>query len=378
MKPILISGGGIAGLALAISLCKRNIDVQVYEKVSHLSGIGAGLMLGPNAWKAIDHLGIRSIIEPHVNPLQSFTIKRADGRQISAQSDNLLSQLSGGEYTRSIHRAALHQALIAALPAAVLHTGAAVTGYRDHEEGVTMQLLDGTEVEGSGLIAADGIHSHLRAATGESRNPRYSGYTCWRGITPYKLLQPEGSETWGKNGRFGIVPLTHEQVYWYATVNAPQQDSRIRSWNRQQLSDNFKTYHGPIPDLLKNTPESSILQNDIDDLQPATRLAYGKVLLIGDAGHATTPNLGQGAALALEDAAWLSQRLLSNQPDLCFKQFEQARLKRINWIVSQSRKIGEIGQWEHPIAVGLRNTLMTLAPSKMNNKMLKRIYSIEF
>lgn len=378
MKPILISGGGIAGLALAISLYEKNIDVQVYEKVPQLSGIGAGLMLGPNAWKAIDHLGIRSIIEPHVNPLQSFTIKRADGRQISVQSDNLLSQLSGGESTRSIHRAALHEALIRALPSAMLHTGAAVTGYRNHEEGVTMLLQDGTEVEGSALIAADGIHSNLRAATGDNRSPRYSGYTCWRGIAPYKSPQTEGSETWGKNGRFGIVPLSNEQVYWYATVNTHNQDSRIRSWDRQQLSDNFKEYHEPIPDLLKNTPESSILQNDIDDLVPATRLAYGKVLLIGDAGHATTPNLGQGAALALEDAAWLSQRLLPTRPETCFDQFEEARLKRINWVVSQSRQIGEIGQWEHPIAVGLRNTLMTLAPANMNNKMLKRIYSIEF
>lgn len=378
MKPILISGGGIAGLALAISLCNRNIEVQVYEKVSHLSGIGAGLMLGPNAWKAIDHLGIRSIVKPHVTPLKTFTIKRAGGRHISTQRDNLLSQLSGGEYTRSVHRAALHEALIRALPKGVLHTGSTVAAYHNNDKGVTMQLEDGTAVEGSALIAADGIHSRLRAATGDTRKPRYSGYTCWRGIAPFKLPQHEGSETWGKNGRFGIVPLSHEQVYWYATVNADRQDSYVKSWNKQQLMTNFNRYHEPIPDLLRNTPESAILQNDIDDLPPAARLAYGKVLLIGDAGHATTPNLGQGAALALEDAAWLSQRLPQDQPEMCFEQFEQARLNRINWVVSQSNQIGKIGQWAHPIAVGLRNTLMTFAPASMNHKMLSRIYSIEF
>lgn len=378
MKPILISGGGIAGLALAISLCNRNIEVQVYEKVSHLSGIGAGLMLGPNAWKAIDHLGIRSIVEPHVTPLKTFTIKRAGGKHISTQSDNLLSQLSGGEYTRSVHRGALHEAFIRALPEGVLRTGSPVAAYCNSENGVMLQLQGGTAVEGAALIAADGIHSRLRAATGDTRKPRYSGYTCWRGIASWKLGQYEGSETWGKYGRFGIVPLSNEQVYWYATVNASAQDSQVKSWNKEQLMTNFSSYHEPIPDLLSNTPESAILQNDIDDLPPAKRLAYGKVLLIGDAGHATTPNLGQGAALALEDAAWLSQRLPQVQPETCFKQFEQARLKRINWVVSQSQQIGKIGQWTHPVAVGLRNTLMTLAPASINHKMLSRIYSIEF
>lgn len=378
MKPILISGGGIAGLALAVALTRENVPVQIFEKVSVLKGLGAGLILSPNAWKAIDVLGLTDLLRPVSHELTSFSLRTHSGKVLNTQSGNQAEIISKGERSWSVHRGDLHRLLIAALPDGVLHTGSASSTIRQTPDSVILTLADGREIEGSGLIAADGIHSPIRRQLQPDRSSRYAGYTCWRGVARMALPHSDASETWGPAGRFGIVPLSEDRVYWFATKNAPRKDPNMAQWSAADLLRNFSGYHEPIQQILTQTREEEILWNDIDDLPPADHLVENRVLLIGDAGHATTPNMGQGAAMALEDAAWLAIHFNPDQIPETFSRFEQARLDRVNWVVNRSWQFGKIGQLENKWACGLRNMMMRSITKSASEKTLHTLYEISF
>lgn len=246
MKPILISGGGIAGLSLAVALTRKNYPVKVFEKVPNLRGLGAGLILSPNAWKAIDVLGLTELLRPVSQELSSFSLRSHSGKVLNTQSGNRAEVLSKGERSWSIHRGDLHRLLIDALPQDVLQTGSATQAVRQDHTGVTLTLANGREVEGAALIAADGIHSPVRRQVHPHRKSRYAGYTCWRGVVDMELGHAKASETWGHAGRFGIVPLSSNRVYWFATKNAPRKDSTMAQWSSSDLLRNFSGYHDPI------------------------------------------------------------------------------------------------------------------------------------
>ena len=133
-----------------------------------------------------------------------------------------------------------------------------------------------------------------------------------------------------------------------------------------------------MPELLALTQPTQLLWNDIFDLAPLPHLAYGRVLLLGDAGHATTPNLGQGAGMAVEDAATLARCLLEETHlPTAFQRFEQRRLPRTTRIVRTSWYLGKVGQWENSILTGLRNTLMRSMPAAVSRSQMAWLYEVE-
>ncbi|MFC5408413.1 FAD-dependent monooxygenase [Larkinella bovis] len=374
-----IIGGGIAGLTTAIALRKAGIRATLFEGAPALKTAGAGLALAANAVKAFQKLGIADQILSAGRVLDAFVIRDEKGREITRTDSRAVSRKYGLD-NFTIHRAALHQALLDQLIGTPILLGKRAISIDQGADGTVVRFDDGSLHQTDYLIVADGIHSAIRRQLLPDSKPRYAGYTAWRSVVDSNGLDgQEATETWGRRGRFGIVPLADRKIYWFATVNAPANDPKFRSMTVQDLMDHFGNYHQPIPEILARTRNEQLLWNDIIDLKPLPRFAFEKVVLLGDAAHATTPNLGQGACQAIEDAVVLADELVATDDvSLAFRRFEQRRLKRTRYIVDTSRRIGELAQTQNTLLAWLRNGLFRMLPSSLNERQLETLYNVDF
>ena len=309
MKQFTILGGGIAGLTAAIALRQKGIRATVFEAASEIKSLGAGLLLAANAVKGYERLGIAEKIVARGRALPTFSIFDQQGRIItSADADKIGRQY--GLHNFAIHRADLHEALLAELEPAQVQTGKRATHFETLGDGaIEVHFADGSVQRTDYLIVAEGVHSTIRRQLLPDSEPRYAGYTCWRAVieTPPALAGISvASETWGADGRFGIVPLASDRIYWFACVNAPQNDPAMRDARVADLQRIFQKFHPTVQVVLENTCDGNLLWNDIIDLKPIEKFAFGNIVLIGDAAHATTPNMGQVACQAIEDAVILA------------------------------------------------------------------------
>ena len=209
-----------------------------------------------------------------------------------------------------IHRAQLHELITDRFgPGVTVRTGVTVTGISQDDSGVTVSSAD-EEFRAELVIAADGIRSVPRSAIHPAyKGPRYSGYTAYRGIADVDLSDG-GGETWGRGQRFGFAKLIDGRIYWYATANRDAGLPPGPGGPHADVTSAFSDWHEPIPRLLAGTPPEQVLQNDIYDLAlPLVPFVTGRVVLLGDAAHAMTPNLGRGACSAIEDAQRLARHL---------------------------------------------------------------------
>lgn len=374
----VILGGGIAGLTTAIALKKIGIDAMVMEAAIEIKPVGAGLALAANAMMALRKIGVADQVIREGRELKAFSIYDQQGKLISrTDTDPANSRYGISNFT--IHRADLHRVLLAQLDPRNVLTGKRSVDFTEDSEGFVVRFEDGDQIRAEYLIVAEGIHSPIRRKLIPTQKIRYSGYTCWRGIMDNSDLNiAETSETWGKKGRFGVTPLAKNQVYWYACINAAGLNSPLKNFTNADLEENFKDFHFPIPQVLAGTKPDQIIWNDIIDLEPLPRFAFGNLVLIGDAAHATTPNMGQGACMAIEDAAILASCLENNpKPIQAFKLFEKKRLSRTHRIVQDSWRLGIIAQLENPLLMTLRNTFFRMIPRKVTQKQIETLYQVD-
>jgi 2-polyprenyl-6-methoxyphenol hydroxylase-like FAD-dependent oxidoreductase len=349
MRAIIV-GGGIAGLASALALTRRGWRVEVLERAPEFTEAGAGLSLWPNALRALDALGVgepvrgRAVLEGQVG------IRDAAGRWLSRAGTTGLGRRYG--LTAMIHRADLLAVLRAAVPDEVLRPGTTVT-----EVGP-----DGTVVHSAGefradlVVGADGVRSVTRQSVWpDSPAPRYAGYSSWRVVTA-PVPVAEASESWGRGERFGYAPLPDGRVYCFATANAPE---GAQGGGLAGLRARFGGWHDPIPALLDAASPGAVLHHDLYELPPLKTYTAGSVVLAGDAAHAMTPNLGQGACQALEDAVVLGNVIASGDG---LGAYDRRRRPRTQMITRRSRRIGAAAQWASPAAVTLRNATLRLLP----------------
>ena len=381
MKKFAIVGGGIGGLSLAIAMQRKGLSVKVFESAPEFKPLGAGLALAANAMKAYADIGIADEVIS-----EGWKIKRMYGkdhrdRVISFTDAQELSQRYGIVNNFTIHRADLHRVLLKLLEPETIEFAKTCVDFEQKENGVSLHFSDGTVSTSDCLIACDGIHSPIRKKLLPESLPRYSGYTCWRAVVddlPGGFNPDETTESWGPGRRFGVVPLSNHRVYWFATLNAKYNDSVMRNATPKDLGEYFKGFHFPIPQLLERTRQDQLIWGDIIDIKPIKRFAFGNVLLMGDAAHATTPNMGQGACMAIEDAAALANGLTRYTPAEAFKKFEAHRIARTTRIVNQSWTFGKIAQLENPLLIGLRNGAFRMMPKRMIDKELKSLYEVSF
>lgn len=374
-----IIGGGVAGLTAAIGLQSIDREFVLFEQSTLLKGIGAGFGLAANAMQALDFLGIKDEVEKLGHHVSTYNILDDKGNILLAPDTNALSsQYNQQNFT--IHRADLHDYLLSKLPTEKVLINKRAIRFDKQDHVITIHFADGSQHSCTYLIIADGVKSPLRQQLLPSSTPRYSGYTCWRAtIDNSEIKLDKGSETWGKAGRFGMTPLVHNRIYWYACVNSQENNPIFKNYNIDDLRAYFQQYHAPIPQILAATENENLIWNDIIDIKPLKSLAYDNILLIGDAGHATTPNMGQGACQALEDVAVLIDELQRKKNvQLAFKAFEKRRLSRTKYITDTSKFIGDVAQWEIAPLIFLRNTILKNAPSALTQRSLNKLLAVNF
>lgn len=382
MKKINILGGGIGGLTLAVALQRAGFNVTVFEQASDIKPLGAGLVLAANAVKALHEIGIDKEVLAAGCIIRNLRIKDHRGRILNETDAHKINLQFGFANNFAVHRADLHQVLTGLLKPGTLQLSKKCIDINSHADGVEIKFSDGFSSRADVLIACDGIHSVARKKLLPHSKPRYAGYTCWRAIVndpPSSLDITETSETWGPSGRFGIVPLSNNRVYWFACINARFNDPAMRSVRLADLLNYFGGFHSPVPELLMRTRDEDLIWNDIIDLKPIRRFAYGRIALMGDAAHATTPNMGQGACMAIEDAVVLAKCLAKiDSIELALIDYEVKRISRTTHIVNESWRIGKVAQWSNPFLVKLRNALITHAPARTMEKQMEFLYNVSF
>lgn len=375
---VLITGGGIAGLTAGIALHQKGVDFLLVEAVPEIKALGSGITLAGNAMRILKKLHIDEWVKSKGNQITSMIIQDEKGNFISVMDMEKLVSMHD-MYNIAIHRGALHEILLSQIPEEKILTGKKVRSVREENEKVTLTFEDGSEMAGSAMIAADGIHSVIRKQLVPRTEPRYSGYTCWRGLAENKWgITTEAYETWGPAGRFGYVPIGGKLIYWFACKNSSRGNDSMKRFGISDLADNFSRYPHPIVEIIQGTAEEYLIWNDIIDLKPLKQFAFSRVLLTGDAAHATTPNLGQGASLAIEDA-WTVAEVISNDPrdiTLAFRNFEKQRLARAQFIVNTSYRLGKIAQIENRLIARIRNSLFRIVPETVNQKQAEQILGI--
>ncbi|MEM8931512.1 MAG: FAD-dependent monooxygenase [Acidobacteriota bacterium] len=380
--PILIAGAGIGGLTAANALRSRGFETEVFDRALELRPAGAGLTIQANAVRALSLLRLDSAVQEAGWPFTTGEIRRADGRRLGGLGFEGLVERIGAPMV-GIRRSKLQALLLR--EAGPVTTGLAAERFESDADGVTLRLSDGSTRRGALLIGADGIHSAIRAELHGRREPRYSGYTCWRGTAEMDhrviatLKIPDLFEIWGRGTRFGGVRVDSEHVYWFAVRNAPPRTDDEPGTRKARLIELFASstvgerYASPVPELLEATPESTLLHNDIVDRPPSRRWGRGRVTLLGDAAHPMTPNMGQGACQAIEDAVVLADRVArSDDPVAGLRRYETARMDRANGFVDASHRFGRLAQWAHPLSCRLRDAMLALTPtSVVRQRMIK-------
>lgn len=375
---IAILGGGIGGLCTAIGLQRSGYDVTVYEGASELRALGAGLALSANAMLALRQLKLEESVKSVGHAFDQVTLLDQRGKTISTTDmDSVAAAYGAGNF--SVHRADLQRVLVNQLNHSTLQLGKRCTEVIRGNQQVELRFEDGTEVAVAGLIAFDGIHSVVRKMLLPQTTLRYAGYTCWRAVIPYKFHHhaKRFSETWGTRGRFGIVPLINQRVYWFATMSARRNDPQLRDYKVADLLNNFQDYHVPISDIIANTSDEQLLWNDILDFKPIEHYAFDNVVLAGDAAHAMTPNMGQGAGMAIEDAAVLVNCLTGHRTiNEAFHHFEQRRKKRVSSIVNGAFRLGQVAQLRNSWLGALRNGLLRILPERISQQQMDSLYRV--
>ncbi len=366
-KEVIIVGGGIAGLAAAIALRLRGVEAVVLEQALELREIGAGLLLAPNGCAVLERLGaLPALLSGHSLAVPCWELRDWRGKLLST-----LTIPRAGEPSISTRRSDLQRALMQCLPDDAVQLGCSVTGAELVADGVCLVLADGRQISARRVIVADGAHSLTRAALWPGREPRYCGYVGWRGLVDYLPEGWEGgrvSESWGPGRRFGIATVGGGRIYWYASSNVPE--SRCRDQvNVAQLRRDFADWHSPVTEILEVMPEEDLLQHPISDRRPEwSWQREEKVVLLGDAAHPLTPNLGQGASMAMEDAWELAVQWGKADAMARYERRRRMRLLRL-WAIS--RGLGKMIQWENPALCWLRDAQMRTIPNAFSTTMMR-------
>jgi 2-polyprenyl-6-methoxyphenol hydroxylase-like FAD-dependent oxidoreductase len=332
---ILIVGAGIAGLALARALRQRGLPAEIVEREGERDQVGTGLFLPANGVRMLRMLGLDEAVLSRGCRIPQQRVLDHRGRLLFEID---LHEIWGAtDPCVAVHRRELH-ALLWEAAAAPIRFGTTIESVDAGAESTRVCLSDGSVGDYDVLVGADGIHSSVRRLVFDGAGPRHVGQVSWRmvveggpAITTWTVMLARGRA-------FLVVPIGEGRLYCYADVNSPgREDPTYGVFHR--LIDLFGDFHEPVPGILRRlSPAEPPYFAPIDEVTSQPWVTE-RVVLIGDAAHATSPNMAQGAAMAMEDALVLAEVLASGHPvAACLTAFEARRAPRVRWVRQQTHR----------------------------------------
>jgi 2-polyprenyl-6-methoxyphenol hydroxylase-like FAD-dependent oxidoreductase len=369
-RTAVVVGAGIGGLAVASALVQHGWQVTVLERTDEVRAIGSALALWANAVRAIEYVDKDAADTLRGRPsMQGIAgLRTPNGGWLVREDVDQLRKEQTVDAPIMVERPELHRFLQRQIPTAAFKLGTTANGVSQTEEKATVRAgIDAYEADV--VIGADGIGSSIRTAVDEDAEITPAHYITWRGIVPADQAPdaPFGGETWGRGQRFGYIPLSDGGVYWYTALGTGHPRAADRGDQKQLLTELYAGWHDPIGPLIKATPKERILRNEVSMLWPQPKTyVNGRIAILGDAAHAMTPDLGQGAAQALEDAVELAIALRDASPEAvpqALAKYDELRRPRAGAIAAQSRRVGKISQLSGILTATLRNTAIRLLPT---------------
>ncbi|CAM4096303.1 FAD-dependent monooxygenase [Nocardiopsis rhodophaea] len=355
----VIVGGGIGGLTAALALDRRGWAVTVCERAPVLDPADVGLALAPNGLRALDALNAGDDVRKRSAAHDVASIRRKDGRWI-LRTGVEETRRRFGDAVCVLRNVDLVDVLLERLPRSALHTATRVTNV---EPGDTRRparvVTDVGELSADLVVVADGARSTVRPELFlEHPGAVYAGFACWRAIVPQPPDYPlEYGESWGQGGVAGVLPLNGDEVYCYVTGNVPAGGSAQDE--KSELVRRMDDWHAPLAELFEAARPEAIVRMDVWHVDtPLPAFHRGRVALLGDAAHAMTPNLVQGAGQAIEDAVVLAHHIDGSVAYLptALRSYTDARLPRTSALVQRSAQLAEAVQNESPLVTILRDT----------------------
>lgn len=383
MKALII-GGGIGGLSTAIALQRVGIEAVACEKAPQITEVGAGLSLWSNAILVARCLGVESQIVDAGSVIDKTQSGLPSG-EVLQETDFSVFERKFGAPSVCVHRAELQRILrdaaLSCDPNAV-QTNRKCVSFEEKDGVVQATFDDGSHEQADVLIGADGIHSVVRQSLFGVRKPRYAGYFAWRGIAEgVSELLPAGQALFvvGRGIQAGCFHCGKNRIYWFITCNAPEHSRPSAAGDKADILAMLEYWRAPVAQFVKATDVHAILRNDIIDAPPQAGWGRGRITLLGDAIHATTPNLGQGACQAMEDAVFLAHSLSTiSSVEEALRHYELSRQERTKFVVEQSWQLGKLLQVSNPVGVWLRDSLSrTKYASAQSDKLFERLLEVE-
>jgi FAD-dependent urate hydroxylase len=343
MKAIVI-GGGIGGLSAAIALKQCGIETDVYEAVKHIKPVGAAISIWPNGVKCLNWLGMKEPLRKLGGPMEYMSYR--DFRHNQTMTRFSLAPLvqSVGERPWPVARAGLQEMLLDTYGREAVQFGKRVVSVESFADGVRATFEDGHTAEADLLVAADGTHSAIRSwVIGYQTERRYAGYVNWNGlVTIDEDLAPANQwTTWvGEGKRVSLMPVAGNRFYFFFDVPLAKGLNEDRTTARSDLQRYFRGWADPVQKLITQIDPQTTNRIEIHDIEPLETLVRGRVALLGDAGHSTTPDIGQGGCAAMEDAVVLAMTLQTHSLGIedALLRYQEKRAWRVKDLVLKARK----------------------------------------
>jgi salicylate hydroxylase len=367
MPKVAIIGAGIGGLAAALALRRRGIEVAVHERAPALSEIGAGLNLSPNALKAFRALGIEDAAAA-VGYQADYQVIRSwrSGRVLTRlQRSGSIAERFGAAFL-TIHRADLQAIFRDALPDGALQLDRTCTGVEAGEDGAVARFATGSEIEADIVIGADGIHSVVRDALFGAIAPHFTGCVCWRGMVPRDAL-PDGFDAadmaswWGPHGHIVHYPVRRGELVNFVAHHDSDGwtgESWTHECDRAELMDTYARWHASLLRLI--AASERYYKWALFDRDPLDQWGKGRISLLGDAAHPMLPYLGQGAGMAVEDGCVLAEMIagMPDDPAGALRAYERLRMPRTRRAQLGSRHRAKENHLASPLARLRRDALL--------------------
>ena len=357
---ILIAGGGIAGLTLATALRRRGFDPELVERSMTWDTVGAGIAVQPNGMRALLALGIGTAVK-HLGAAISHWLFCDHRGEVLCEID--LEKLWGdvGVFI-GIERVRLQAALRSAAAGTRCRLGTWVAALSQLGGCVSVVFSDSRAAEYDLVVGADGISSTVRRLASNPSSPVYDGQMAWRSIAQIGPGSLQSLQFWlGDGCFFGLCPVGNGRTYGFGNVTGPRLQDPVQG-RLGRLRDRFAGFGGLVHEYLAGLERDEQIHCGPVEWLEAKEWRSGRVVLIGDAAHASSPMMGQGGCMAMEDAVVLAELLGSlDSVDNAVDAYVKRRRHRVDWVQQQSRAVGEsLG-----MQPGIRNAALRERGGKM-------------